>query len=457
MKNVLRRNIRILLFVFTFMFAGLIIYLAYAETTFGERWFATPYNPRIQNLKADIFDRTGLNLVHTDEGETTYVDDEGQRRAVAHVVGDEYGFSYGAQTMYSTYLYGFDKDTMGKIANLISGDESTGSDVTLTTDASLCETALNAMGDNDGAVVVMNYETGEILASVSSPTFDPSDMEEFMEGGGESELVNRAFSGLYPPGSIFKLVTATALIENGLDDFITTCDGGTDISGNEIACTGEHGAIDLQGAIAHSCNVYFAKAAQELGAGALAATAKQFMFGDAMLFDDVVMAESVFDKPVGSIDTAWSSIGQYHDLITPLHACMIAGCIANDGVMMEPKLLLSVSGGASEGYTLLPETAARPIDGETAETLTEMMVACVEGGTGKKAAIDGYIVAGKTGTAEIATEDGSNASHAWFVGFIDNAEHPLCVAVVLERAGSGGSHAAPVAHDVLAKALDLGY
>lgn len=456
MKNVLRRNIRILLFVFAFMFAGLIIYLAYAETTYGERWFATPYNPRIQNLKADILDRTGLTLVHAEDGETAYVDDKGMRRAVAHVVGDEYGFSYGAQTMYSTYLYGFDKDTIGKIADLIAGEESSGSDVTLTIDAALCETALKAMDDHDGAVVVMNYQTGEILASVSSPTFDPSNMEQFMEGGGDSELVNRAFSGQYPPGSIFKLVTASALIENGLDDFTTTCDGGTEISGSEIACTGEHGDVDLDEAIAKSCNVYFAEAAQELGPSALLAEANQFMFNDSMMFDDLVMGKSVFDKPVGSIDTAWSSIGQYHDLITPLHACMLAGSIANDGIMMEPKLLLSVSGGASTGYTFSPETATQPIDGATAEVLTEMMIACVESGTGKKAAISGYTVAGKTGTAEITAEDG-NASHAWFVGFIDDEEHPLCIAVVLERAGSGGSNAAPVANTVLEKALDLGY
>ncbi len=456
MKNKLRSNIRILLFVFTFMFAGLIIYLAYAETTYGESWFATPYNPRIQNLKADILDRTGLTLAHVDDGETEYVDDKTMRRAVAHVVGDEYGFSYGAQTMYSTYLYGFDKDTIGKIADVISGDETTGGNVSLTIDAELCKTALKAMGDHHGAVVVMNYETGEILASVSSPTFDPSDMEEFMEGGGDSELVNRAFSGLYPPGSTFKLITAAALIENGLDGFTTECDGSTEIDGSEIPCTGEHGDVDLTKAIAKSCNVYFAEAAQELGASALAAEAKKFLYNNSMNFNDLTMAGSVFDKPSGGVDTAWASIGQYHDLVTPLHACMIAGAIANDGEMMEPRLLLSVSGGMSSGYQLTSAVAARPITAGVADDLTEMMIACVKSGTGKKAAIDGYVVAGKTGTAEVAVGSG-NQSHAWFVGFIDDEDHPLCIAVVLEYAGSGGSNAAPVAHDVLEKALDLGY
>ncbi len=456
MKNKLRSNIRILLFVFVFMFAGLITYLAYAETSFGERWFASPYNPRIQNLKADILDRTGITLVHSEDGKTEYVEDKGQRRATAHIVGDEYGYSYGAQTMYSTYLYGFDKDTIGKIQDVITGDESAGSDVTLTIDAALCETAYNAMGDYDGAVVVMNYRTGEILASVSTPTFDPSDMEKFMEGGGESELVNRAFSGLYPPGSTFKLVTASALIENGLESFETECDGSTKISGKKIACTDEHGDVDLKKAISKSCNVYFAEAAQELGGSDLAAITNKYLFNDNMRFNDLVMAKSVFDKPTGSIDLAWSSIGQYHDLITPLHACMVAGAIANNGEMMEPKLLLSVSGGAVSGYMFAPGVTARPIKSDTADKLTEMMIECVKSGTGKKAAVKGVAVAGKTGTAEVAGEEG-NQSHAWFAGFIDVEDHPLCIAVVLEYAGSGGSHAAPVAHDVLAKALDLGY
>jgi peptidoglycan glycosyltransferase len=212
MKNLLRRNIRILLFVFVFMFAGLIAYLAYAEGAYGERWFASPYNPRIQELKADILDRTGLTLVHTENGETRYAEDKGMRQAVAHVVGDEYGFAYGAQTMYSTYLYGFDKDTIGKIEDLISGSETAGGNVTLTVDAALCETALSAMGDNKGAVVVMNYETGEILASTSSPTFDPSDMSEFENGGGESELSTR-FGSVSPEAC--QAGPASALIEAG--------------------------------------------------------------------------------------------------------------------------------------------------------------------------------------------------------------------------------------------------
>lgn len=459
MKNVLRRNIRTLLIVFTVMFAGLVVYLNYVVFMYGERWFVTPYNPRIQQVEStvepgDLLDRTGRKLLYTKNDERVYVSDDNMRKAISHVIGDSYGMTYGAQTMFAKYLFGFDKDTISRIVSLVSGEERRGGDVTLTIDAQLCETALKSLGDYNGAVVVMNYQTGEILASASSPTFDPADMDEFLEGGGESELVNRAFSGLYPPGSTFKLITAAALIENGLADFETTCSGSTQIGGLTINCTDEHGAEDLEDAIRHSCNVYFSEAAQELGKAKLMNEANKFLFNNDMLFNDVVMGESVFETADTDTNLAWSAIGQYHDLITPLHACMIAACIGNDGAMMEPKLLSSVTYGDTQTYTLMPATAAKPL--KDATRLKQMMVNAVENGTGKKAAIEGVTVGGKTGTAEVAGEDG-NEEHAWFVGFIEDDAHPLAIAVVMEKAGSGGSHAAPAAKKVLEKAIDLGY
>jgi peptidoglycan glycosyltransferase len=429
---------------------------------YGERWFVTPYNPRIQNMETtiqagDLRDRTGRTLLSIDdEGNREYLKDDNMRLSVAHIVGDSYGMTYGAQTMFAKYLFGFDKDTITRIVDLVSGEERTGSDVALTIDAELCASARDAIGDKRGAIVVMNYKTGEILASVSSPAFDPTNMDEFLEGGGESELVNRAFSGLYPPGSTFKLVTAAALIENGLDDFTTTCNGSTEIGGNIIKCTGEHGKEDLKDAIQHSCNVYFAEAAQQLGTQKLAAEANKFLFNNDMLFDDVVMGESVYESTDDKTNLSWSSIGQYHDLITPLHACMIAGAIANDGVMMEPKLLYSVSNSLKTTVSMTPKVAATPISSATASVLQEFMINAVKNGTGKKAALKSYVVGGKTGTAEVADGE-TNAEHAWFVGFVDDAEHPLCIAVILEKAGSGGSNAAPVAKKVLTKAINLGY
>lgn len=458
-KNVLRRNIAALLAVFVIMFTGLIVYLGYVNAIYGERWFATPYNPRIHNMKTtvkagDILDRTGRKLLYTDGDKRRYIKGESLRNSIAHIVGDEYGLSYGAQIMYAKYLYGSVTDPITRITQLLTGDERRGSDVRLTIDAKLCEAAYAALGKSNGAVVVMNYKTGEILASVSKPSFDPAEMEEFEQGGGTSELVNRAFSGLYPPGSTFKVITAAAMLERGMEDFTATCTGSTTIDGNEITCTGEHGEIGLEEALEESCNVYFAEAAVKMGGEALKAEAEKFLFNRQLMFDDLVMKDSVFE-PGGGSDTAWAAVGQYHDLTTPLHACMIAAAIANDGVMAEPKLLMSVSNGGVSTYRTRPQIAATPL-GDT-EKLKEMMLSAVKNGTGKKAAIKGHKVAGKTGTAQVNIENGETADNAWFIGFIDEEEHPIAIAIVMEKAGSGGSKAAPVAQKVLKKALDIGY
>lgn len=459
MKNVLRRNISILLVVFILMFTGLIAYLGYAVFMYGERWFVTPYNPRIQNMKTtveagDILDRAGRALLYTEDGEREYISNKDRRMAVAHIVGDSYGMTYGAQTFYAKYLFGFDKGTITRIVDAVSGSERKGSDITLTIDAKLSAAAMDALDGRNGSIVVMNYKTGGILASVSAPSFDPADMSEFLEGGGDSELVNRSFTGLYPPGSIFKMVTAAAMIENDMGDFKTDCKGSTIIAGNEITCWDEHGEVDLEDAIEHSCNVYFAKASAELGIRALKAEADKFLFNKELLFDDVVMEESVYEAPDNKIDLAWSSIGQYHDLVTPLHACMIAGSIANDGVMMEPKLLLKVTDGTKQTYVLKPKSAATPMN--NTQGLKDMMISVVKNGTGKRATVKGYTVGGKTGTAEIAGEE-ENAAHAWFIGFVADDDHPLAIAVIMEKAGSGGKNAAPAAGKVLEKAIDLGY
>jgi len=455
MKNVLKRNIRILLIVFCVMFTGLTVYLGYMVGVYGERWFVTPYNPRLNRMQAnvqpgDILDRTGKQLYYSSGGKRTYMSGSGQRRAAAHILGDSDGMTYGAQTMFAKYLYGYDQGSVTRIVDLVSGNPRKGSDVMLTIDARLCETAYKALDGNRGAVVVMNYKTGEILASTSSPSFDPLRMEEFLEGGGESELVNRAFSGLYPPGSTFKIVSASALIHNGMADYKATCTGSTQIGGKTITCTGKHGDLDLKGALAQSCNVYFAQAATELGIDAIEREAAKFLFNTELLFDDVIMGQSVFNTALNDADNAWAAIGQHQDLVTPLHACMIAASIANNGVMMEPKLLYSVS-----GRNMLAPRAAAAVAADT-QALKDMMIQAVKDGTGSAAAIKGVTVGGKTGTAEIEDKDG-RAAHAWFIGFIDDDEHLLAIAVVMERAGSGGKHAAPAARRVLRKAIELGY
>lgn len=513
-----KRNIKAMLILFCGLFVILCAYLIYIQSAYGMRWFASPYNTHINTLKNSVIagrllDRNGEVLAYTEsDGERRYADSRDTRRALCHVVGDSYGQTMGAEATFSQYLLGFDLPISERLKQYENGSVRYGSDVSLTVDAQLARRAYKLMDDYWGCIAVMNYQTGEILASVSQPTFDPEEMESYLSGEKSlagSAMVNRFIMGRYTPGSTFKLVTLVSALRHvgGVEDMTFACEGPLAFemgSGKYLPAislpkdyrTGEnsaddsraydraaeytqddgaeppvlenynvvrdyqneyHGTITLEEAFADSCNTTFAKLAIMLGASRLSNTAEDLGVGKEYLFEDMMLYASSYEKPNTQLQLAWSGIGQYKDLMTPLQMCMLAGAVANDGVMMEPKVLKQVttpSGTVSR--RLQSEACDTVFTKKEAQTLKAYMRAVVEEGTGKRAALDDYAVCGKTGTAEIAS-DKSIKTHAWFVGFIEETEHPLAVCVILEQAGGGGSVAAPIAQKMLQKAIELGY
>ncbi|MDL2218460.1 hypothetical protein LJC27_07345 [Christensenellaceae bacterium OttesenSCG-928-M15] len=495
-----RRNLKGMLIVFCAMFVALCVYLVYIVNAYGMRWFTSPYNTRLDAKKSNvvagaILDSSGKALVSSDkEGKRVYIDDSSIRRATAHVVGDDKGQTLGAESFFSKYLLGFDQNIFDRVTQAIAGEKTYGSNIRLTIDSALSDTAYHALGDKNGAVVVLNYKTGEILASVSKPTFDPKYMQEYLDGKRELDdgaLVNRVNSGKYTPGSVFKIITATAALRYlpGVTERTFTCDGplafdaksgkylpdvhitakqdaenkktsGAGMSGEYKVVrdyNGEyHGELDLKTAFQKSCNHVFAQLAVEIGADKLYKTARDLGVGEDFIFTDIVTAMSTFEKADSDVDTAWSGVGQYKDIMTPLHMCMIVSAIANGGVVVEPKLLkdvISVTGVST--YTYTKNTYKTMFTKAESALLKEYMIAVVEKGTGRNAKVSGVTVAGKTGTAEVGS--GDDKPNAWFVGFVEDDEHPLAVCVVVEKGGSGGSNAAPIAGTVLKKAIALGY
>ena len=447
-----RQNIRITMAAFIILFSILALFLIYSTAVYGETWFATPYNLRINAVKdvgnaGNIYDRMGRTLAYTD-GVRQYADDYDTRLAVAHVVGDQAGNVLGAETTFAKYIYGFDENVLEKLSSAFSGAAKQGNDITLTIDAQVSRDIYRNM-DYNGAVVVMNYKTGEVLASVSNPSFDAENLEE----GGESRYVNRATMGRYPPGSTMKILTAAAAVEAGID-FSYTCTGQEMVDGQRITCPkeGGHGEVTLQTAFEKSCNTYFGVLAGKLSSSKLTSWANRLQFNTEFNFSDLTLYKSVFESSNSAGDMAWAAIGQYNDLITPMHNCMIAAAVANDGKMLEPKLLKSVSNSA---YRPDVNVIAQ-MEADTAAVLREYMRLTVAEGTGTSAQIDGFSVCGKTGTAEY-TEEGEIKNHSWFVGFIDDDAHPLAVSVILEGAGYGSAHAAPLARQALVSALEAGY
>ena len=210
-----------------------------------------------------------------------------------------------------------------------------------------------------------------------------------------------------------------------------------------------HGSLTLKKAFAQSCNSTFAILASELGDKALRRTAESFGIGDDFTFRDLVVENSAFSSssaPLLGADLAWTGAGQNELALTPLHMCMIAAAVANDGVMMEPRLLLqAVTPAGMLRAAFEPIVYRTALPAAAAATVKEYMREVTVSGTGRQAAVSGAVICSKTGTAEIDTQKEDNA---WYVGFIDDDSAPYAVCITVQSGGTGGSAAAPIARSI---------
>lgn len=454
--NQFRQKMKVSMWLFILIYVFLIFYMGYSVVKNGASWYATPYNKRIINARSNIkggtiYDRNGVKLAWSKGTTREYNTTKGIRRSTSHIIGDIYGKTIGAETTFAKHIYGLDTGIFTLISKVFSGniDSEKGDDITLTIDANLSEYIYNKMDGKRGAVVVMNYKTGEILSCVSILTFDPKTVnKDKLE---DTALVNRATMGKYPPGSIMKIVTASAAIENNID-FEYTCTGSEMVDGQMVTCTKAHGTQTLSEAFTHSCNTYFAMLSVKLGEKKLMSQANKFKFNYEFNNSDIIIYQSNFELSNNKGDLAWAGIGQYNDLVTPIHACMITCAVANNGNMVEPRLLKSVNSTDVVKLDFLKNT--KIMSGSTALKLKEMMKNVVESGTGTSAKIKGVNVYGKTGTAEY-NDNGEIKNHSWFVGFLDE-EHPYACAAVFEGAGYGSSVAAPIVKKVFEYIISKG-
>ncbi len=451
----------------TLMLIGLVLlaglYGAYSVDTYGTRWSSSSRNTRYQKAKqnviaGDILDRNGVMLATTDEdGERVYQSNVKARKAIVHLVGDRDGnVANGVDSFQASYLLGFQTSLSERVAALLSGETRHGDNVTITADSALCTKIVNTFQTNtntqgkSGAAVVMNYKTGEIIALVSLPVFDPQNISQDDQTNAQHPFWNRALQSTLAPGSTFKIITAASALENlsGITSYQFTCTGATQVLDQVIHDYGnaQHGSLSLQKAFTVSCNNAFAQCALMLGDDALRATAEDFGFNENFLFRDIVVENSIYPTTGrNAVEVAWSGAGQSQIGATPLHMCMVAAAIANDGVMMEPRLLYQVVSPA--GVIRLRYTQkeySRVVSEDIAQTLQSYMKNVVTSGTGTAARVTGLTIAGKTGSAE-AAENGVDITNAWFVGYIADEDLPYACCVLVEDGGSGGSVAAPIA------------
>ena len=269
-------------------------------------------------------------------------------------------------------------------------------------------------------------------------------------------MTNRAIAGLYPPGSTMKVLTAaTALQDDPMSaDTTYTCTGNTIY--HKIKITdyhGEnHGTIAMQQALTHSCNYYFARTTLNLGFDKLAASTEKFGFNRGWMSDfplTVKKSRLINENrfiPEGEL--AQIGFGQGTVTVTPLQMAMVAATVANDGVLMLPYLIDKIQQPDKPAEIFQPEILDNPMDMDNAQKLAEMMRNVVTSGTGTRANLRNVRISGKTGTAQQVGGD----DHAWFIGFAEKESagttSRIAFAVVIERGGTGGKIAAPVAAKV---------
>lgn len=365
-----------------------------------------------------------------------------------------------------------------RIRNLFTGEPTRGGSVELTIDPRAQQAAAQALGDQVGAVVALDPKTGEILALVSNPTYDPNllashntkdvaaSYEELTEDPSRP-MANRAIAGhLYPPGSVFKLVTAAAALESDewTSDSVIPAPVELELPQTTATIKNYGGAscspddeMPLADAFEISCNTAFAQLGLDMGEQELAQQATAFGFGVNREIP-LKVTPSKFPSDLNPPQLAQSSIGQFDVQVTPLQIALLSSAIANDGIPMEPHLVRTVrSADLSVRSRTNPEALARSVTSATASALRDMMVEVVESGTGTAARIPGIEVAGKTGTAQHAPDQ---APHAWFTAFAPADDPQVALAVIVENGGSlgseatGGSVAAPIAKSVIEAVLD---
>ena len=433
--------------------------------TQGNVWASNVYNTRLVRTssdRGDITDRTGMTLATTDaSGVRQYLDNEHARRALSQTVGDVNGMSAGIESFYSATLMDISTSLSDRLSEVFSDTRHVGSSVQLTVDAKLQAYIASVFPQGySGAVCVTNYKTGEILAMVSMPNYDPMNASGGEEGVIDTAYLNRCLQGMYTPGSIFKIVTLASALD--YDPYVLnqafTCSGTWAYEGGDVVCMSgrtQHGDINLKSAFTRSCNVTFGKLAYQLGIQRLSETAEKFGFNENFKFGDFVVYNSSFPTSVSNMnELVWAGIGQGEVLVTPLHMAMISGAVANKGEMMQPYLVKNITTALGQNVkTGTPSVYRRVMYEETAYTIAEYMYETVKSGTASKAAIHGLTVCGKTGSAE-TSNDKQKETNAWYTGFIYDEKYPFAISVVIEEGGAGGNMAAELASKALQAAAE---
>jgi penicillin-binding protein 2 len=397
----------------------------------------------------------------------------------------EYGYKIkdligrtGIEKLFDAYLRGDDGgmqlevDNRGRLVSVLGQKEPLkGNDITLTIDARLQDSIFDEMGSSRGACVVMDVTSGEVIALVSQPSFNPG---IFLNSGNRGKItqllkssrrpfLNRAITGLYQPASVFKIVVAIAALESKKvsPNTSVTCSGSYKKGNLDFDCWKKegHGTLNLRSAIANSCNVYFYRLGGILGVDLIARYATEFGFGRSTGIKLYGEAKGLVPTRMWKLltkgdrwyegETLSFAVGHSYLLATPIQLARFISGVANEGILIRPQIVKSTD--EKEKSSVSFERLS--ISKETLKIVKEAMLDVVENehGTGHNASVVGLEIAGKTGT----TQQLVGESHAWFCGFAPFKSPRYAVVVFLEHGGSGGAMASIIAANIFKKMQEL--
>lgn len=456
------REIILLSVFFCALFAVMSGYLCFYVKNNEQELLNNSYNARqailaSENTRGTIYDRNGDPLAYTLTQDGTESRVYPYANIFSHVIGYSTKGKTGIEQLANYYLINSNIPLSEKVENDIAQVKNPGNEVYTTLDTELQKVVYDSLGIYKGACVVTNVKTGEVLAMVSKPDFDPNtivqDWDQYVEEEktkNSSVLLNRTTQGIYPPGSTFKIITALEYLREHnttVEGYHFDCNGRFSYGDTSIQCYhgSVHGSEDFYKAFAKSCNSAFAGIGVELDRESYGGTLKDLLFNTELpVAINYSKSALTVDNTVSDDDMIQISIGQGKAQITPMHMNLITCAIANDGVLMKPRFMdRVVSAKGSIVETFPAEEYKRLLSVEESDALTKLMVEVVNEGTAKKLQSDVYQAAGKTGSAEYngVKED----SHAWFTGFAPAEDPQIAVTIIIEGIGSGGDYAAPIA------------
>lgn len=447
-------------YIFLTIFMAMISYMVYFLALKSDNFINNEYNGLQVLFEEDVV----RGNILTSDGYAiaeTIVDDEGNEsrnyphgRMFSHVTGYSKNVRTGLEKQLNFALLRSHSFFLEQLVSDFTNEKKIGDNVITTIRYDLQEAAYKALKNYDGAVIAMDPATGEILAMVSQPTFNPNSIDKDWEGLQEgSALYNRATQGQYTPGSVFKILTTLAYMEcnpETYQDYSYECTGKITVGDKTIHCASNkaHGVVTLEDSFAKSCNTSYANMMQDIDEDVFTKLCKANLFNQELpiAFESSMSSFAIAKKDEDSLkmDTA---IGQGKTLVSPLHMVMLVSAVANDGVMMRPQMIervenydgVTVEKAKAKEYTTL-------FTSEQVEVLSQYMRSTVEYGTATKLQSDNYTAYGKTGTAQTTSD--LNQTNAWFVGYAEMDGKQIAIAVVVEDSGNGSTYAVPIAKKV---------